>query len=145
MDTTRTLAGGGSLPEIKVTAEDRERLAGLASAAMDRMPDLAGYLSDELDRAQVVPIPVVRAGRTALGFVRMGSEVAFRDDTTGKVQAVSLVYPGEADIGRGRISVLTPVGAALLGLSKGQSIDWSTRTGTAKRLTVLDVREPAFA
>ena len=92
-----------------------------------------------------MPIPVVRAGRTALGFVRMGSEVAFRDDTTGKVQAVSLVYPGEADIGRGRISVLTPVGAALLGLSKGQSIDWSTRTGTAKRLTVLDVREPAFA
>ena len=140
MDTTRTVAGSGSLPTIKVTAEDRERLAGLASAAMGRMPDLAGYLSDELDRAQVV-----RAGRSALGFVRMGSEVAFRDDTTGKVQAVSLVYPGEADIGQGRISVLTPVGAALLGLSKGQSIDWATRTGAAKRLTVLKVREPAFA
>lgn len=140
MDATRTVAGGGSLPTIKVTEEDRERLAGLASAAMGRMPDLAGYLSDELDRAQVV-----RAGQSALGFVRMGSEVAFRDDTTGKVQAVSLVYPGEADIGQGRISVLTPVGAALLGLSKGQSIDWATRTGAAKRLTVLDVREPAFA
>ncbi len=140
MDATRTVAGGGSLPTIKVTEEDRERLAGLASAAMGRMPDLAGYLSDELDRAQVV-----RAGQSALGFVRMGSEVAFRDDTTGKVQVVSLVYPGEADIGQGRISVLTPVGAALLGLSKGQSIDWATRTGAAKRLTVLDVREPAFA
>ncbi len=89
--------------KIKVTAEDRERLAGLASAAMDRMPDLAGYLSDELDRAQLV-----RAGRSAVGFVRMGSEVEFRDDTTGKVQVVSLVYPAEADIGLGRISVLTP-------------------------------------
>ncbi len=140
MDTTRKAASGESLPKIKVTAEDRERLAGLASAAMHRMPDLAGYLSDELDRAQVV-----QAGREALGFVRMGSEVEFRDDTSGKVQAVSLVYPGEADIGQGRISVLTPVGAALLGLSKGQSIRWATRTGTAKRLTVLDVREPAFA
>lgn len=140
METTRKVAGGASLPKIKVTAEDRERLASLASAAMGRMPDLAGYLSDELDRAQVV-----RAGRSAFGFVRMGSEVEFRDDTTGKVQAVSLVYPGEADIGQGRISVLTPVGAALLGLSKGQSIDWATRTGAAKRLTVLDVREPVFA
>lgn len=140
MDMMRKAAGGSGLPRIKVTAEDYERLSGLASAAMDRMPDLAGYLSDELDRAQVM-----RAARSALGFVRMGSEVEFRDDTTGKVQAVSLVYPGKADIGQGRISVLTPIGAALLGLSKGQSIDWATRTGAAKRLTVLAVREPAFA
>nr|WP_232629598.1 nucleoside diphosphate kinase regulator [Methylobacterium sp. Leaf118] len=136
----RKAAGGRSLPKIKVTAEDRERLAGLASAAMDRMPDLASYLSDELDRAQVV-----RSGRSTTGFVRMGCAVEFRDDTTGKVQAVTLVYPGEADIAQGRISVLTPVGAALLGLSTGQSIDWATRTGAAKRLTVLDIREPAFA
>lgn len=140
MHTMRKAAGGKSLPKIKVTAEDHERLAGLVTAAVDRMPEVAGYLGDELDRAQVV-----RAGRSALGFVRMGSEVEFRDDTTGKVQLVSLVYPGEADIGLGRISVLTPVGAALLGLSKGQSIAWATRTGAAKRLTVLDVREPAFA
>lgn len=140
MDTTRKAAGGRNLPKIRVTAEDHERLAGLAAAATDRMPEVAGYLADELDRAQVV-----RSGKAAVGFVRMGCEVEFRDDTTGKVQAVSLVYPGEADIGQGRISVLTPVGAALLGLGTGQSIDWVTRTGAAKRLTVLAVREPAFA
>ncbi|MFE1599737.1 nucleoside diphosphate kinase regulator [Methylobacterium sp. ID0610] len=141
MDTTPGKSAGGTrLPAIKVTAFDHERLAGLAAAAMDRMPEVAAYLADELDRAQVV-----RSGKAASGFVRMGSNVDFRDDTTGKVQAVTLVYPGEADIGQGRISVLTPVGAALLGLSKGQSIDWATRLGVAKRLTVLDVREPAFA
>lgn len=140
MDTTRKAAGSSSLPKIKVTAEDRQRLAGLATAAADRMPELAEYLASELDRARVVP-----AGKAADGFVRMGSEVEFRDDTTGKAQVVSLVYPGEADIGQGRISVLTPVGAALLGLGKGQSIAWVTRTGVAKRLTVLAVREPAFA
>lgn len=140
MDTTRKTAGGRSLPKIKVTAEDHERLAGLASAAMDRMPEVAGYLADELDRAQVV-----RSGKATVGFARMGCEIEFRDDTTGKVQAVTLVYPGEADIGQGRISVLTPVGAALIGLSAGQSIRWVTRTGETKRLTVLDVREPAFA
>jgi regulator of nucleoside diphosphate kinase len=107
---------------------------------MDRMPEVAGYLADELDRAQVL-----RSGKAAVGFVRMGCEVEFRDETTGKVQAVTLVYPGEADIGQGKISVLTPVGAALIGLSAGQSIRWVTRTGETKRLTVLDVREPAFA
>jgi regulator of nucleoside diphosphate kinase len=58
---------------------------------------------------------------------------------------VTLVYPGEADIGQGRISVLTPVGAALIGLSKGQSIDWATRTGETRRLTVIEVHEAAFA
>nr|WP_183435117.1 nucleoside diphosphate kinase regulator [Methylobacterium sp. R2-1] len=137
---TRRAAGGRSLPKIKVTAEDHARLTGLASAAIDRMPEVAAYLADELDRAQVV-----RAGKAAVGFVRMGCEVEFRDDTTGKVQGVTLVYPGEADISQGRISVLTPVGAALLGLSAGQSIDWATRTGAGKRLTVLGVREPAFA
>ncbi len=131
---------GGALPAIRVTAGDRERLYGLADAAAARMPELAEYLASELDRAKVVP-----AGKAAEGFVRMGSEVEFRDDTTGKAQAVTLVYPGEADIARGRISVMTPVGAALLGLGKGQSIGWETRTGGAKRLTVLDVREPAFA
>ena len=72
----------------------------------------------------------------------MGCRIEFRDNATGKVQTVTLVYPGEADIARGRISVLTPIGAALIGLSAGQSIDWETRSGSIKRLTVLDVREP---
>jgi regulator of nucleoside diphosphate kinase len=138
--TIRKTADGTTRPRIKVTAEDHERLSGLAAAAMERMPEVAACLADELDRAQVI-----RAGRPATGFVRMGCGVEFRDETTGKVQAVTLVYPGEADIGQGRISVLTPVGAALIGLSAGQSIGWMSRTREAKRLTVLDVREPAFA
>ena len=137
MDTTKRAVGGLSLPKIKVTAEDRERLAGLASAAMDRMPDLAGYLSDELDRALIV-----RNGKAAASFAQMGCWVEYRDESTGKVQAVTLVYPGEADIEQGRVSILTPIGAALIGLSTGQSINWETRSGSIKRLTVLAVREP---
>ena len=69
----------------------------------------------------------------------MGCEVEFRDDTTGKVQSMMLVYPADADIARGKISVLTPVGTALIGLSAGKSINWETRTGDLKRLTVLQV------
>ncbi len=75
----------------------------------------------------------------------MGSRVDFRDNSTGRMQSVTLVYPGEADIEQGKVSILTPIGAALVGLSKGQSIDWATRTGETRRLIVLAVREAAFA
>ena len=59
-------------------------------------------------------------------LVTMGSSVEFRDDVTGQVRCVVLVYPDKADVSAGRTSVLTPVGAALIGLSKNQSIDWET-------------------
>jgi regulator of nucleoside diphosphate kinase len=72
----------------------------------------------------------------------MGSEVEFRDDGSGKSQTVTLVYPGDADISQRRISVLTPVGTALIGLSMGDSITFETRTGDLRRLTVLQVRQP---
>jgi regulator of nucleoside diphosphate kinase len=93
---------------------------------------------DELDRAHVLP-----KGRHPVDVVCMGCEVDFRDDTTGRVQTVTLVYPNEADITKARISVLTPIGTALIGLAVGKSINWKTRTGEMKRLTVLQVREPA--
>lgn len=124
-------------PSIKMTAADHKRLAQLASFAADRTPEVASFLADEVDRARIVgPKACVT------GLVQMGCAVAFRDDATGKVQTVTLVYPGEADIGQGRVSVMTPIGAALIGLSIGQSMDWQTRTGTVKQLTVLDVKVP---
>jgi regulator of nucleoside diphosphate kinase len=58
------------------------------------------------------------------------------------VQKVVLVYPSEADISERKISVLTPIGTALIGVHVGQAITWETRTGEVKRLTVLQVREP---
>jgi regulator of nucleoside diphosphate kinase len=55
------------------------------------------------------------------------------------------VLPPEADISAGRISVLTPIGAALIGLSPGQSIDWETRDGRVGRLTVESVEAATTA
>lgn len=124
-------------PPITLTTEDYERLSVLARAAMNTMPDAAQSLADELDRAQVLA-----KGRQPKHTVCMGCEVEFRDDTTGKVQKVTLVYPDEADISQGKISVLTPIGTALIGLHAGQSITWETRTGDLRQLTVLAVREP---
>lgn len=104
------------------------------------MPDVAAVLTDELDRAHVLA-----KGRHPEHTVCMGCEVEFRDDTTGKVQTVTLVYPDEADISKGKISVLTPIGTALIGLHAGHSIAWETRTGDLRTLTVLAVREPQLA
>jgi regulator of nucleoside diphosphate kinase len=130
------VAGSRAKPRIVISADDYERLSTLAHAARNRMPDLAAELAEEIGRAQVLA-----KGRYLKHIVRMGTEVEFRDDTTGKVREVVLVYPEEADISQGKVSVLTPVGTALIGLSTGQSITWETPTGDARQLTVLAVRD----
>jgi regulator of nucleoside diphosphate kinase len=130
----------GAKPRITLTAIDHEKLSALANAAANTMPDVASDLSDELERAHVLP-----KGRHATDTVVMNCEVDFRDDVTGRIQTVTLVYPSEADISKGRISILTPIGTALIGLPVGKSIGWITRNGDSKRLTVLQVREPAAA
>jgi regulator of nucleoside diphosphate kinase len=114
---------------------DRERLARLANASMDRFPETADYLAREVERAEILA-----PDRVSEGLVTMGSRVEFRDDVTGQVRRVVLVYPEDADVTAGRISVLTPVGAALIGLSKNQSIDWETPAGERRSLTVLSVQ-----
>jgi regulator of nucleoside diphosphate kinase len=116
-------------PRIVLSAEDYGRLSALATAASSRMPELA-----EIERAHVLA-----RGRLPADTVCMHSEVEFRDDTTGKIQTVTLVYPGEADISQHRVSVLTPVGTALIGLRSGHSITWETPTGQVRQLTVLSV------
>lgn len=121
-------------PKISITSRDHARLRALAEAATNRMPDVADWLADELDRARIV-----RDDRPPSGVVGMGDGVTFRDNTTGQVQIVSLVYPDEADITLKRISVLTPIGVALIGMSAGESISWQTRTGEVRDLTVSDV------
>lgn len=115
-----------------------DRLSRLADAAMDVMPDVAEFLAQELERARVIP-----SNKPVSHIVRMGARVEYRDEKTGKVQAVQLVYPAESDIERGLVSVLTPIGAALLGLSKGQSIIWTTRSGEGRTLTVTAVGDEA--
>jgi regulator of nucleoside diphosphate kinase len=101
------------------------------------MPEVAEFLQLELERAHVL----TKAKRAA-GHVAMGSRLSYRDETTGRVQQVTLVYPPEADIAQGRISVLTPIGAALIGIKAGDGIDWTTRSGEVRHLTVLEVEDP---
>lgn len=124
------------LPAIVLSHEDHERLLGLATASLARFPDVAEELLSELERARVVP-----PQRMPESAVRMGSTVTFSSD--GKSRTVSLVYPEDADIAAGRISIMTPIGAALIGLSEGQSIAWTARDGRRHQLTVDAVRQSA--
>jgi regulator of nucleoside diphosphate kinase len=98
-----------------------------------RLRELVGEhdLSDELDRAIVIP-----SDRIPNNIVTMNSRLIYLDESTGMSREVELVYPGEADPVAGRVSVLAPVGCALLGLSAGQSIDWSLPGGRVHRLRV---------
>jgi regulator of nucleoside diphosphate kinase len=120
-------------PAIFIPPVDFDRLLAVAEGTAKREPDVAHFLLQELGRASI----------KALGpeddFVRMQSHVRFRDNSSGRIRDVQLVYPEEANPSVGRISVLTPVGTALIGLSRGQSIRWDDRSGKRKSITVLDV------
>ena len=137
MTNPNVTANADSKPSIVLSAEDYERLSALAHAASTCMPELADELADEIERAQVLA-----KGEHPQDVVCMNSQVEFRDDATGKVQVVTLVYPDEADISQRKVSVLTPVGTALIGLGRGHSITWESRNGELRELTVLSVRQP---
>lgn len=127
----------GTKPSIILGEDDYNRLTGLAEAVEDRQPDIAEELQAEIDRARVVA-----DGKVPADVVRMGSTVEYQADD-GPAKRVTLVFPGDADIASGRISILTPIGIALIGLSKGQSISWTARDGRPHHLTILNVEQPA--
>jgi regulator of nucleoside diphosphate kinase len=124
------------MPRIVVSEGDYERLTSLATAALSRLPEIAQELLDEMERAEVVVAPSVPAD-----VVQMGSRVTFRPDD-GRKRRVTLVFPAEEDIAKSKVSVMTPIGTALIGLSEGQSIQWSARDGRRHELTVLAVDRP---
>ncbi len=126
----------GRKPSIVVTQSDHKVLLSLADAVSDHAEDIAEALISELERAKIVA-----DGRIGAHIVRIGSTVDY--EAEGITRTVTLVLPVDADISAGRISILTPIGTALLGLSPDQSIDWTARDGRTHRLTVTAVRQDA--
>ncbi len=123
-------------PPLIIPTTDLRSLREIVTAI--RPPDpqaaVAAWLEEELDRATVVA-PETLPPRV----VTMHAQVSYRDDVTDQVGRVTVVYPGEEDADAHAISVLSPVGAALLGLSEGQSIRWRTVSGGFRGLTALRV------
>lgn len=125
-------------PRIIVSETDAQRLSALAIQKEAVAPEAAGLLLDELERAQVKPDHLVPDD-----VVGMNATVEFIDESHGHSRTVQLVYPAEADINAGRISVLTPIGAGLIGLAAGQSILWPDREGHKRELKVVRVQRAA--
>ena len=125
-----------SLPRILISKAEEMRLTRIATAASQRVPEVAAALLSELERADVLPETAMPAD-----VVRIGSIIEFEVDD-GRRLKVQLVLPENADINVARISVLTPVGAALIGLSPGQAMEWSGNDGKERLLTVLTVSRP---
>jgi regulator of nucleoside diphosphate kinase len=110
---------------IVVTEEDFARLRGLSSH-----PDLAA----ELGAADIVESDAISPD-----VVTMNSRVLYADETTGQTREVTLVFPHESNASGQRVSILAPVGMALLGLSAGESIVWPFPDGSSHELRVLRV------
>ena len=122
-------------PSIYLTQDDCDRLSNLLEAyAAGSGGRRFDALENELARAIVVPPEQIPKD-----VLTMNSRVVFEDETTGERREVTLVYPAHADIGAGKISILVPVGSALLGLRIGQSIDWNLPNGQRRRYRVIAV------
>lgn len=123
-----------NLPPLVVTTDDARRLEAMLQGPTGRASPTTPLLEAELLRAQLVA-----PGQIAPDVVTMHSRVVCVDETSGEQQEIELVYPHEADSDRGRISVLAPVGAALLGLAVGRSIEWPVPGGRTTRVRVMAV------
>lgn len=122
-----------SRPAIVLSRLDVERIENL----LDRLPageaQKHASLRSELERADVR-----EPAQMPADVVTMNSTVTFSEEGTGEHITMSLVYPGAA--GKpGTVSILAPVGSALLGLARGQEIDWPMPGGRPRHLRVMEV------
>jgi len=122
-------------PDIFVTTVDAARLSRVLAQFRDpSYAPLTGFLQDELRRANFV-----EPGEVSQTIVTMNSRVRFLLDGAGETREASLVCPGREDSRFSRVSVLTPVGSALLGMREGETIAWKGLDGRPRTVTVLKV------
>jgi regulator of nucleoside diphosphate kinase len=121
---------------IQITQPDIEKLRKLIDArtkVSTRDRENLEMLADELERAEVVP-----ASEISADAVTMHSHVLVRDLNSGVESVYTLVFPQDADIAQGKISILAPIATALLGYREGDEIEWPTPGGW-RRLKVAKV------
>jgi regulator of nucleoside diphosphate kinase len=125
-----------SKPSIAVSRTDLERIEALLDRQPAAQAESFAKLRAELDRANVVERSEMPAHT-----VSMNSTVTFEDEDNGEKLTRTLVYPAAAGA-PGTVSILAPVGSALLGLARGQEIDFPMPDGRKRSLRVLEVLGP---
>lgn len=123
---------------IVLIEPDVQRLRAILGSRSGSLRDRAHLvdLYEELERARVVD-----AEEIAADVVTMQAEVCVRDSETGVSREYTLVSPTQADLASGRISVLAPLGTALLGYREGDEVEWQM-PGGVRRLRIERVRQP---
>lgn len=122
-----------TLPKIVIGSEDHETLTNLVDVTRPDQQQAAQLLQRELARARIVP-----SAKLPGDVVRIGSRVRYQVGP-GPERTVELVLPYMADIALNRVSVLTPVGAALIGVSHGQAMPFTATDGRRRVLQVMEV------
>jgi len=115
---------------IHITESDYQRLSGLIERTRERNGVDREYLNKleaELDRADIVDPKNIPAD-----VITMRSKVRLKDLASGEANTYSLVFPTEADFSEGKISVLAPIGTAILGYKRGDTIEWPVPSGVRR-------------
>lgn len=121
-------------PHIVLTSQDLDRLEALLESLPANAFPGRNELEDELDRADIVEPEQIPPS-----VVTMNSTVRFRIDSSGEEYCLTLVYPKDVDGSEDKISILAPVGSALLGLSTGDEIEWPGPGGGTIKLRIVEV------
>lgn len=119
-------------PSLIIDSAQLAALYGAVRRATTTAPEIAEHLLGEIDRANVIPPEQVPEN-----VVTLGRWVTYQDVDSGSVRTIQLVLPSEADPKHQKYSIVSPVGAALIGLSVGQVMPWNIRNGEQRHLTVL--------
>jgi regulator of nucleoside diphosphate kinase len=127
----------GEKPTIHLIDSEADALSDLAMAAEARSPEVTAKLLEEIVRASIY-----ERDELPTHVVTMGSYVEFVDEGSGADRTVQLVWPGEANMEENRLSVMTLVGAGLIGMQEDTAIEWPDRAGHVRRLRIAKVKQP---
>jgi regulator of nucleoside diphosphate kinase len=123
---------------IYITREDNSKLRLLVTTALYSHANAAlAQLRKELDRASIIDSTGIPPG-----VVTMDSCVEFEDLATGEVEEYTITFPDRANVEHKRLSILAPIGTALIGCREGNIVSWST-PGGVRRLKIRRVTPPA--
>lgn len=118
--------------ERTLTQTDHARLSRLLARSQP-LP-AAEAMQDMLDNSDVVPSPAVPST-----VVTMNTQVLLEEEPGGTQMRLTLCYPPDADAARGQVSVLSPIGAAVLGLSVGETARWRAPGGGERSARILSI------
>jgi regulator of nucleoside diphosphate kinase len=121
-------------PEITLSRIDAERLERMLDSLVGRSFPGRLELEDEIARAHVV-----EPAQVPPTVVTMNSSVRFKVESSDTEFSLTLVYPAEADGSNDKISILAPVGSALLGLKEGDEIAWPAPGGGTIDVKIIEV------